>query len=164
MPKMFESDPLIVPMRFDQKEYSNDKKLRVGFYTSDGFMPASPACQRAVLEAVAKLRDAGHTVIEWNPPDVFEAVLLYYKLLSCDGAKTIWSVIKGELLEDYIKPLIGYPLKFPPWIKNVLGFILGRILGFKKAAKLIPALGERTIAQVSTLINIICLCFLSVRI
>jgi Asp-tRNA(Asn)/Glu-tRNA(Gln) amidotransferase A subunit family amidase len=43
-------------------------KLKVGYYIDDGFVPASPACARAVLEAVEALRKDGHTVVEFKPP------------------------------------------------------------------------------------------------
>jgi Asp-tRNA(Asn)/Glu-tRNA(Gln) amidotransferase A subunit family amidase len=34
----------------------------------DGFLEVSPACSRAVEETVAKLREAGHDVVEFKPP------------------------------------------------------------------------------------------------
>ncbi|KAG6894190.1 hypothetical protein C0992_007163 [Termitomyces sp. T32_za158] len=43
-------------------------KLRFGYYTSDNFVKASPACQRAVLETVEALRKKGHECIEFNVP------------------------------------------------------------------------------------------------
>ena len=36
--------------------------MRIGFYVTDGFYQAVPACQRAVLLAKAALESRGHTV------------------------------------------------------------------------------------------------------
>lgn len=44
------------------------RKLKVGYYVDDGFVPASPACARAVMETVEALRKDGHTVVEFKPP------------------------------------------------------------------------------------------------
>jgi fatty acid amide hydrolase len=43
------------------------RPLRIGFYSDDGFWKPAPSCARAVDEAVAALRLAGHTVEPWNP-------------------------------------------------------------------------------------------------
>lgn len=43
-------------------------KLKVGYYVDDGFIPSSPACARAVMEAVEALRKDGHEVVEFKPP------------------------------------------------------------------------------------------------
>lgn len=45
------------------------KKLKVAYYVDDGFVKASPACARGVMESVEALREQGHECIEWCPPD-----------------------------------------------------------------------------------------------
>ena len=39
------------------------KRLRIGYYLSDDFFEAAPACQRAVLEAKEALERAGHELV-----------------------------------------------------------------------------------------------------
>ncbi|EJD07629.1 amidase signature enzyme [Fomitiporia mediterranea MF3/22] len=63
------------------------KKLRFGYYTSDLFVKASPACSRAVMEAVEALRKAGHECIEFQPTLAREAMYLFAALTSADGYK-----------------------------------------------------------------------------
>ena len=40
------------------------RKLKIGYYLSDGRYSPHPGCQRAVKEAVVTLRKMGHTVVE----------------------------------------------------------------------------------------------------
>jgi fatty acid amide hydrolase len=61
------------------------EKLRVGFYTDDSYFLASPALRRAVTEAASALRGMGADVVEFRPPDVAEAVHLYWGRLFADG-------------------------------------------------------------------------------
>ena len=42
------------------------RKLKIGYYLSDGRYSPHPGCQRAVKEAVTTLREMGHTVVEVN--------------------------------------------------------------------------------------------------
>jgi fatty acid amide hydrolase len=59
-------------------------KLRVGWYCDDGTLTPSPAVQRAVREAAAQLGARGAEVIEWTPPDVAQAMDLFFGILSAD--------------------------------------------------------------------------------
>ncbi|KAG5353559.1 hypothetical protein C0989_005532 [Termitomyces sp. Mn162] len=67
-------------------------KLRFGYYTSDHFVKASPACQRAVLETVEALRKKGHECIEINVSfSAPEAFNIFVGLTSADGYKKMLS-------------------------------------------------------------------------
>lgn len=60
--------------------------LRVAWYEDDDFFRPAPALRRAVREAAAALAERGAMVEEWRPPGVPEAMDLYFRLLSADGA------------------------------------------------------------------------------
>lgn len=59
--------------------------LRVAWYTDDGSFTVAPAVARAVREAAEMLRAAGATLIPWTPPDVPQAVNLFYGILGGDA-------------------------------------------------------------------------------
>ena len=60
-------------------------KLRVGFYSFDGTLAPAPAVQRAVQEAAQSLKQRGAQIVEWTPPDIGEAMHLFFGLFSADG-------------------------------------------------------------------------------
>ncbi|KAI9596277.1 amidase signature domain-containing protein [Syncephalis fuscata] len=71
-------------------------KLCLGYYTYDGFLPAAPACQRAVRIAVDKLRAAGHEVVEFKPPNVLEAFTLFLGLLYADNLSDVRAILGND--------------------------------------------------------------------
>jgi fatty acid amide hydrolase len=60
-------------------------KLRIGFYSFDGTLAPAPAIRRSIQEAAQALKQHGAQVVEWTPPDIGEAMLLFFGLLSADG-------------------------------------------------------------------------------
>jgi Asp-tRNA(Asn)/Glu-tRNA(Gln) amidotransferase A subunit family amidase len=50
-------------------------KMKFGYYTSDNFAKASPACKRAVLETVNALEKLGHECVEFEIPSRASLVL-----------------------------------------------------------------------------------------
>ena len=62
-------------------------KLRVAYYTDDGTFGVTPAVRRAVREAAEMLKRAGAQVSEWAPPDVAQAVHLFFALVSADAGR-----------------------------------------------------------------------------
>lgn len=75
--------------------------LRIGYYTDNGYFPASPAIRRAVEEAAAALDAAGADVVQMPPPDSEEGVRIFVGIFSADGAANL----KRELGRD--KPVPG---------------------------------------------------------
>ncbi|KAF8892088.1 amidase [Infundibulicybe gibba] len=83
------SIPDIAPVPY--REAKLPEVLRFGYYTSDSYVKASPACQRAVLQTVDALRRQGHECIEFKVPDVPHAFNIFVGLTSTDGYKTMLS-------------------------------------------------------------------------
>jgi fatty acid amide hydrolase len=81
--------------RRDPSEVSLEK-LRVAFYTDNGFMRPAPALRRATREAAGALRVRGAHVEEWTPPGVPEAMRIYFGLLLADGMASTRRALKGS--------------------------------------------------------------------
>ena len=146
-PAAWERDCDLVPVPFDNAEATRkDGKLKVGYYVDDGFIPASPACARAVLEAAEALRAAGHTVTEFKPPRILDAIALYYALITSDRCNTIAAQLDGEVWEDYCSTLIT-GVRLPPVAKDIVSALLKNVLKDPKAATLTAQSRERTVAQ-----------------
>lgn len=73
----------LLPKRYE--EVTLPKKLKFGYYLTDGICRSSPACERAVLETVEALRKEGHEVVEFAPPTPAKALELFVGLTSAEG-------------------------------------------------------------------------------
>ena len=140
----WDADHDLIPLSLDTTECANDGKLVVGYYLDDGVAAASPPCRRAVLETVEALRAAGHTVVEFKPPSMVDAIALYYQLMTADGSDTISEQLKGEIYEDYSSTLIA-TVNQPQWLKNIVAGIAKYLLKDPVAARLTLATGKRSI-------------------
>lgn len=78
------------------REINLPPKLKFGYYTSDGYVKASPACKRAVLETVEALRKEGHECVEVALPSASEAFNIFVSLTSSDGFKTMLSHLGSD--------------------------------------------------------------------
>ena len=67
--KMWEMDPKVPPVPFDNKAYECGSKLRIGYFKSDGWFEPCKAARRGLEETIAQLEAAGHTCIPFQPPD-----------------------------------------------------------------------------------------------
>ncbi|XP_014767733.1 fatty acid amide hydrolase 1 [Octopus bimaculoides] len=83
--EVFEMDPQISPIKFQDHLFESKKNLRIGYYVTDNVVNTTSACQRAVLVAKKALEAKGHTMIEFTPPRVLDALCLAAKILWLDG-------------------------------------------------------------------------------
>ncbi|KDQ12989.1 hypothetical protein BOTBODRAFT_56307 [Botryobasidium botryosum FD-172 SS1] len=120
------------------------KKLRFGYYTADGYVKASPACQRAVLETVAALRREGHECMEFQPPDTSEAMQRFSELTSADGYKTIYSYIKHDALEPNVSFMNQSHI---PGSRSFFAWFVRYVLKDEIAAKLIMSSGVKSVDE-----------------
>lgn len=102
----FQLDPQISPVKFRDEIYNSKRPLRVGFYVDNGYIPAVPACQRAVYMAKQALEAQGHTVVLFNPPRVAEAVSeLFFKTVQGDGGRTFTEKLNQDIKDPCIEKL-----------------------------------------------------------
>jgi fatty acid amide hydrolase len=127
------------------------KGLRVGMYTYDGFFEAAPSVQRAVGVAAKALERRGVQVVEWQPPDVPQAMRLFFGLLSADGGKwfkKFLGVGKRDRRTSGLLQLGG----LPGVIRRAMGFAL-KVVGQRKTAELLSTLGARNPEQYQKLVQ-----------
>jgi len=138
-------DHELIPLSLDTTECNNmHDKLVVGYFLDDGVSAASPPCQRAVLHTINALRAAGHTVIEFQPPPIVEAIELYYTLMSADGNATLAKQLIGEKWEDYSTAMIS-AINQPRILKQTVAAISKYLLNDPVAGRLILATGKRSV-------------------
>ncbi|KAI4105968.1 MAG: hypothetical protein L6R37_002429 [Teloschistes peruensis] len=120
-----------IPWRSDVYERTKElKTLRIGVLESDGVVPPSPACARALRTTTSSLSSAGHTIIPLTPPPLAtpaNALVLASSLLNTDGCRTFLSFFRtGEWNDPGAAQLAFYaslprPVKYLHylWVKYV---------------------------------------------
>ena len=118
------------------------KDLRVAFYTDDGYFPAAPALRRAVREAADALRNRGAQVEEWSPPDVAEAVRLFFGLSTADGGV----LYKRALRQDKVAPQIADLIRIgslPRPLRHTIANLL-KFSGQSRLPAVLHSIGSRS--------------------
>jgi fatty acid amide hydrolase len=119
-------DPRVGPAPLGDPRAVSLPGLRVGFYEYDGQFFAAHALRRAVREAAAALRARGAEVEEFRPPDVPEAVRVYYGLAYHDGLALLRRFLGGSKVDWRIKNLlIGCAV--PTWLRPGLAWLFDRL-------------------------------------
>jgi fatty acid amide hydrolase len=111
--------------------------LRIGMWTDDGYFPASPAIRRAVEEAAGILRGRGAVVQRFRPPDVGEAIDLYFSLVSCDRGRNLKRLLAGSEIDPNVRRLLTLA-RVPNSLRGLVTWGL-RVFGQPWAARLIAS-------------------------
>jgi fatty acid amide hydrolase len=129
---------------------TNVKGLRIGFYVDDGYFPASAAIKRAVQQAARGLEAAGCSVKEFSPPNILEALQLFYGLFTVDGGDAFKALMKGSEYDDRIKDLMtlaSAPNPLRPLVSSLYG-----LRGQRRIAQLVGWAGKRSKGEAAALV------------
>ena len=116
-------------------------RLRVAYYSDDGTLEPAPAVQRAVNEAAGVLAGRGAQVTLWRPPEVLQAVDIFFGVLSADGGRGAREFLRGNPVD----PRIGLLIRLAGLPRPALaaaGFMLG-LAGQRSPAALARNFGHR---------------------
>ena len=138
-------DPEVAPLSLEAHGAIDISKLRVGYYEDDGFFTPSAAVRRAVREAADALRAAGATLVPYAPRNAEEIYYLYIAAMSADGLRTLYRELEGEPLIEPLRAMEKMA-HVPAAAKHALVKGL-RIAGEERTAKLVEALGEKSVAD-----------------
>ena len=144
-------DPLVSPLPIGDSKKVKTKGLRVGFYFDDGFISASPAVQRAVIEACDVLSDAGVEVFGMEALHQSEILRVYLSALSADGAWHLDHAMDGEAVMPQLRPLKAVVQLPNPIRKAALRGL--ELLGEDKAKLLVENVREKSVAELWQLTN-----------
>lgn len=125
--------------------------LLIGLYDYDGYFEASAAVRRAVHQAAAALESAGARVVPFDPPDVREALDIFYGLFTADGADALQPLVAGEQLDVRIRDLFQLAT-MPGWVRPVMGAGL-TVAGQRRLGHLVTASGRRSAEGVHALVE-----------
>lgn len=114
-------------------------KLRIGYFTSDGFLEPMPAVKRGVLESVEKLKSLGAEVIEFQPPNFQLCEEIFYRIITVNKLENFYKLLDGEKPVKQLKDLmmLGSASKFT---RNS-AITLAKLFGQKNLARLVSYFG-----------------------
>lgn len=137
-------DPSRIPVPY--RPFTIEKKLRVGYIVSDGVFPASPACQRAVMETVNALSAEGHHAEPFSFKGFERVRLIGQALLLADCLSGSLSKLDGEGIHPTISRLIK-ALQLPNFVKSALAGVLRYGFGQALLAESVANSRVRTVAE-----------------
>ncbi|KAI8789821.1 fatty-acid amide hydrolase 1 [Biomphalaria glabrata] len=118
-PSVCTMDPLIPPLPWRHELYTKTSPMRIGFYTHDGCVLPVPAVVRAVHRAKSVLTQLGHTVVEFNPPDVLKALeKLLLPIVCGDKCQTLKENLSNDLVDPDLKETISL-YSSPLWLRKL---------------------------------------------
>ncbi|XP_059503972.1 vitamin D3 hydroxylase-associated protein-like [Stegostoma tigrinum] len=121
---MFQLDPSVPPIPFNDEVFSSSKPLRIGYYESDEFWIPNTSMKRAVMETKQLLENAGHMLVPFKPLRT-RTVLneLFMRGIASDGGRILMERLKGDIIDPTLKDLL-FVSTAPKIIMKILHFLL----------------------------------------
>ncbi len=135
-------DPSISPVPWRNSKDVSVAGLRVAIYVDDGYFKASPAIRRVVSEAADALRLMGAQVEAWSPPDVGEAMRLFFSIFSADAMNSMRQALGPDKAAHQISGLLQSGTIPGPMRKIVAGLL--RSSGQERLSRILTQTGWRT--------------------
>jgi fatty acid amide hydrolase len=116
-------------------------KLKIGYFTSDGFTEPMNAVKRGVTESVEKLKSTGATVVEFQPPKFEICEEIFYRILTVDGVKNFYKLLDGEKPVAQLKDMMMMA-SATDWKRNAV-ISLAKMFGQKNMPRLLSYFGGK---------------------
>mmetsp|Transcript_34149 Transcript_34149/g.50185 ORF Transcript_34149/g.50185 Transcript_34149/m.50185 type:complete len:617 (+) Transcript_34149:99-1949(+) len=141
VPEHFERDTEIPPISYNESEYkciSSAKKLKIGYFVSDGWFEPCAAFKRGVRETVNALSEAGHTCVPFEiPTNGWDTYGLYVAIMAADGNMRAYvDALEGEDMIQTYKTLYrssNVPNFLRPLVKLVIDKRRGHLIGVTRS-------------------------------
>ncbi|XP_076441093.1 fatty-acid amide hydrolase 1-like [Babylonia areolata] len=118
-PDMWELDPALPPLPFQEQLLTSSHRLRIGYYTCIGYLPPVPVVSRAVREAKAALEALGHTMVEFEPP-TYDTMM--GNTIGADQGRTVQNAVKDDYVDVSLRAVLL--TRLPRWVISLLGYAI----------------------------------------
>ena len=143
--RQWRQDPAVPPLPIGDPAAVALRGLRIGVCEDDGFLTPAPTIQRAVRAAAQALRDAGATVVPYQPALVKELCYLWFAVISSDGGVTLRAQLAQDPVCAQLRPTL-YAALLPRPLRRGLSRLL-ELRGEHRLADMLRAVGEKSIAD-----------------
>lgn len=144
-------DPSLPPVPWRNPAEVSVNSLRIAMYTDDGYFKASPAIRRVVKEAANALDAAGAHVELWTPPDVSQAMHLFFGIFTSDACNSLKRALGSNKTMPQISKILRI-MSIPHPIRKVLVELM-RIFGQVRLSSLAQYVGARSVEDFWKLIK-----------
>jgi Asp-tRNA(Asn)/Glu-tRNA(Gln) amidotransferase A subunit family amidase len=137
----------VMPLKY-QKCNDVRNSIVFGYCKIYPFIQVSPACHRAVIETIDKLKNEGQAIVEYEIPKSFDRlVYAFYEIMSADGWQFYFDKLEGEKREKNLQKLLKYAA-MPNWIKTIVSWIASLVLKDKRASSIIKGISRKDVYQI----------------
>ena len=133
---------LVPPVPWPNPDDVKVENLRVGFYTDNGYFPASPSLRRAVEEAAKALKERGASIVPFIPPNPKETIRLFLGAVSAGGGSGYQRLLGKEKPIPQVAGLFQ-GLGTPPKILKFIASMMAR-RGQNHLAYIMECMGARS--------------------
>ncbi|GMT25391.1 hypothetical protein PFISCL1PPCAC_16688 [Pristionchus fissidentatus] len=109
--------------KFNEGATGENKKMRIGYFESDGWLPPVPSIARAVRDTVEKLKEDGHEMVLFKVPDVEKAAAMMFKNAMPDGGKYSRFLYSHDVVDKWLKQFVTL-LNLPRCIRVAASYII----------------------------------------
>uniref|UniRef100_A0A914W0X5 fatty acid amide hydrolase n=1 Tax=Plectus sambesii TaxID=2011161 RepID=A0A914W0X5_9BILA len=121
---VFAIDQQVAPIPFKDDVLADSKPLTIGWFDTDGYFEPTHSCRRAVREAKQALERSGHKLVQWTPPNAFEAFEMAVGALTMDGGDYIMTMLSDECsIDELLAPQL-WIWGWPNWLKRWLAHLV----------------------------------------
>jgi len=138
-------DPRVPPLPWEHPAAVELQGLRVGVYSDDGVLAASPALIRAVARAASALEARGATTVAFEPPGVRGLLSAYLGALSADGGAGLVAALEGGEVDPVLQPLRRMAA-VPARARSVLARA-AHVLGQGNLGLMLDAMGDKSVGE-----------------
>ncbi|XP_069837290.1 vitamin D3 hydroxylase-associated protein-like isoform X2 [Dendropsophus ebraccatus] len=121
---LFQLDPTVPPVPFNDEIYNSKRRLTIGFYDTDGYFLPHPSVRRAIQETKTLLEEAGHKLVPFTPPRIEYALNeLCLKGFFADGGATLVDKFRPDIVDPNLKQQM-FLWKMPSIVKKIVSFFM----------------------------------------
>lgn len=99
-----DGDPMAAPVPVRNPSDEDVRHLRIALFEDDGRVPVTKETRAAVRTAAAALRDAGHVVEEFLPPELEKTRTIWWNLFGRAGQVALGPLCEGR--EEELSPIL----------------------------------------------------------